>query len=662
MSDNLSIHSSSDISVKPVCLLGGSPRDSDGDSRMLTAESSAFVTARSAVELSVASNDPFGPQEEHQDTSRNAQEIDAQQTRLWGTIQNKAVKALLNAAVSAGHLLERVLEPPVGNGIPSQDASLLQVVHTNGLTEPFDALNHITHLTLDDLPDEEEEEEEELETPRIEIDLVSTLQAYCKNPSDCFGHLVAAALSSRSKENPVTGDELKKARLNPYLVRMIIDSRCLDLEDKTVHAEIQRCVDTVISSEAGRVSLSFYEYLPSLLKLNFVRLSPERYAAMKDSGFEFLKLLCEYPHVLPPGRLNSIRLNYVHSTCYFDFFTMILSTVLEIFCITGIILALIEWVTLNDKRFQGVFGYYTALVYGIGYAAHLIGMIFLMRGKARNAVYGKMICAFPSPHLLVVPVVPLYNLASIFTYVRYRKANRCGKYVVILHDIVAAQVLSSLCFALCVAMPQFIYQSIVVVDNKKLLPTPKQHFFKLLTASAILTFLVSILRMLRALAMYDSINCFGFACFGYQRGRIIEKYSAIVRMIHVLCLFLFELNLSFLVLGSISLADCKTTSITTMAMAGASIVILLVLFFLLLLSRESVFRLMWALLPLTPLQISLFIYQYYTFDGDCRFLIVRNGNMALFCFVMWVLFLFLVLWAMQLVVVFLSGKLRSLSR
>ncbi|RNC30332.1 hypothetical protein TcCL_Unassigned07154, partial [Trypanosoma cruzi] len=148
---------------------------------------------------------------------------------------------------------------------------------------------------------------------------------------------------------------------------------------------------------------------------------------------------------------------------------MILSTVLEIFCITGIILALIEWVTLNDERFEGVFGYYTALVYGIGYAAHLIGMIFLMRGKARNAVYGKMICAFPSPHLLVVPVVPLYNLVSIFTYVRYRKANRCGKYVVILHDIVAAQVLSSLCFALCVAMPQFIYQSIVVVDNKKLL-------------------------------------------------------------------------------------------------------------------------------------------------------------------------------------------------
>ncbi|EKF31915.1 hypothetical protein MOQ_004245 [Trypanosoma cruzi marinkellei] len=662
MSEDLSVHSSSDIVVKPLRLLGGSPHDSEDDSRMITAESTAFVTARSAVDLSVTSNGPFGPQEEHQDTSRNTQESNTQQTRLWSTVQNKALEAFRNAAVSAGHLLERMLEPPVGNGNPSQDVSSLQVVYTNGSNEPFDALNHITHLTLDDLPDEEEEEEEELETPRIEIDLVSTLQAYCKNPSDCFGHLVAAALSSRSKENPVTGDELREARLNPYLVRMIIDSRCLDLEDKTVHAEIQRCVDAVIPSESGRVSLSVYEYLPSLLKLNFVRLSPERYAVMKDSGFEFLKLLCEYPHVLPPGRLNSIRLNYVHSTCYFDFFTMILSMVLEIFCITGIILALIRWVALSGDNFDSVFGYYTALVYGIGYAAHLIGMIFLMRGKARNAVYGKMICAFPSPHLLVVPVVPLYNLVSIFTYVRYRKANRCGKYVVILHDIVAAQVLSSLCFVLCVAMPQFLYQSIVVFDNRKLYPISKEHFFKLLTASTILTFLVSILRMLRALATYDSINCFGFACFGYQRERIIEKHSAIVRMIHVLCFFLFELNVSFLVLGALSVSDCKTKSITTIAMAGASILILLVLFFLLLLSHESVFRLMWALLPLTPLQIALFVYQYCTLDGNCRFIIVRNGNVALFCFVMWVLFLFLALWAMQYFVVFLSRKLRSLSR
>ncbi|RNE97594.1 hypothetical protein TraAM80_09380 [Trypanosoma rangeli] len=666
MLDGVSNHSSSDISVRPVYLLEGSPREPIHEKALVREGSSVFLTARSDVDLSVTPNDPFAVKEDGAEISMGAQEGNEQCPGLLSTIQNKATTAISFAAGSAFRLLETLLEPQAEKENPSQDAYLLQVVQGEDRCEPFDTANYITRLNAEDLSDEEEEEEEDEEfgITRIEIDLVSTLRAYRKNPSDCFGHLVLAALSSRSEEHPVTCEELKEARLNPYLVCMIIKSGALDVSDECVHAEIQRCVDTVIPSEADRVSLSVYEYLLSLLKLDFVRLSSEQYALMKDSGFEFLKLLCENPHVLPPGRLNSVRLNYVQSTWCVDVFTMILNMSLELFCVISIVLVIKYRIGTKRGASESTFGYYTALVYGIGYAAHLIGMIFVMRGKVRHVVYGKMLCPFPSPHLLVVPVIPLYNMVSIFTYVRHRKGQQNRNCVAILHDIVAAQLLSSLCFSLCVAMPQIIYQSFVLADIGTLIRYDPQHYSHwLLTVSAISTTWVCILRMFRALATYDSINCFGFACFGFQGGRIIEPHSAIVRMVHISCLFLFELNISFLVMGAMSVVSCKKESIVTMALAGASLLVLLVLLILLLLSRESVFRLMWALLPLTLLQISIFIYQNREVGFFCRYLEVLNGSLSLFRFLIWAVFsFFMTLWVVQVVVLFVARKLRGASR
>ncbi|ESL06946.1 hypothetical protein TRSC58_05372 [Trypanosoma rangeli SC58] len=665
MFDGVSNHSSSDISVRPVYLLEVSPREPIHEDILIREGSSTFFTARSEVDLSVTSNDPFAFKEDDAEMLLNGQEGNEQSPGLLGTIQNKATTAVCFAAGSAFRLLETLLEPQGEKENPSQDAYLLQVVQGEGRCEPFDTANYITRLNAEELSDEEEEEEdEEFGITRIEIDLVSTLRAYRKNPSDCFGHLVLAALSSRSEEHPVTCEELKEARLNPYLVCMIIKSGALDVADECVHAEIQRCVDTVIPSEADRVSVSVYEYLPSLLKLDFVRLSSKQYALMKDGGFEFLKLLCEYPHVLPPGRLNSVRLNYVQSTWCVDVFTMIINMGLELLCMISIVLVIKYWIGTKRGASEGTFGYYTALVYGIGYAAHLIGMIFVMRGKARHVVYGKMLYAFPSPHLLVVPVVPLYNMVSIFTYVRYRKGQQNRNYVAILHDIVAAQVLSSLCFSLCVAMPQIIYQSFVLVDIDTSIRYDSQHYsLWLLTVSAISTTWVCILRMFRALATYDSINCFGFACFGFQSNRIIERHSAIVRMVHIFCLFLFELNVSFLVMGAVSVVRCKKEAIVTMALAGTSLLVLLVLLILLLLSRESVFRLMWALLPLTLLQIAIFIYQNCEVVFFCSYLQALSRSLSLFRFLIWAaFFFFMTLWVVQVVVLFVVRKLRGALR
>ncbi|KAH9593155.1 hypothetical protein LSM04_005303 [Trypanosoma melophagium] len=681
MFDAQSPAGSSFVSVHPVYLDGGVSRTSSNEPSMATGVSPTFLTARSfGTQGGNSSNAPFGTKDEHNNVDIHVQESGNYSSTAWNAVRDGAARVVRLAVNSANNLIERILEPYTtdGNdnsntGEAGEGAVSLQVVRMSGTQPPdnnppfllnYGGNDYAGDVSVEANNDKEEsveveEEEEDPEPLRVEIDLPSTLRAYRKNPNECFGHLVAAALSSRSPEELVTGAELQEARLNPYLMRMVIDSQLLDLNDELVRSEVQRCVDSLIPPEVQRVPQGVYEYLPSLFKLPFVRLNSKQYEVLRDSGFEFVTLLCEYPHILPPGRLNSIRSNYVNRMWYIDLFLMLLNIIAEFFFIAAVVLVTVHWMLVGDTVSYQAYGYYTVTIYGIGYAANLIGMIFLMRGKERDRVYGEMTCAFPSPHLHVVPVVPLYNIVSFITYLRYRMTKRVGGNIAVIHDILTAQILSSLCFALCLAMPQFIFQRYV---NAAGIYVPVEighnYSYTFLYVAVISTCFIALLRMLRVFLTYDSINCFGFACFGFHGDRIVERHSAILRMVYLCCLFVFELNVFFLALGCMGVSDCAGKSVVTIVISGISSCLLVFVFGFLLLWHESVFRIMWFLIPLAALQIALLAYQDSVSAGTCEFILVAQGNWLLFPNIIWaVFFFFLALLLLQGLFLFLRQKM-----
>ncbi|ORC91537.1 uncharacterized protein TM35_000051330 [Trypanosoma theileri] len=681
MFDTQSTGGSSLVSVHPEYLDGQTPRRSTNEPTMATEASPTFLTARSLLTQGHTVNNSFESHDEYNNANINVQNSDNRTSRAWNAVRNRAADVVRRATKGANNLIERLLEPHgtdsnnTNNAGDGRNGTLsLQLVCMNGTNPTYSNPALLTNFDEDAfngdpsadpnnekedyVEEEEEEEEEDLEPLRVEIDLPSTLRAYRKNPNECFGHLVGAALSSRSPEDPVTGVELREARRNPYLVRMVIDSNLLDLNDELVHSEVQRCVDSLIPPEVQRVPQGVYEYLPSLFKLPFVRLNSKQYEVLKDSGFEFVTLLCEYPHILPPGRFNSIRLNYVNRSWYIDLFLMLVNIFTEIFCITSIVLVTVHYMMVDGGEYQS-YGYYTVTMYGVGYAANLIGMIFLMRGKERDTVYGKMLCGFPSPHLHVVPVVPLYNIVSFITYLRYRMAKRRGGHIAVIHDILIAQILSSLCFALCLAMPQFIFQRYInAADVYIPVRIGHNYSFVLLYIAVISTCFIVLLRMLRVFLTYDSINCFGFACFGFHGDRIIERHSAILRMVYLCCLFVFELNVFFLVLGSMGVSDCAGKAVVTIVISGISTFLLVLVFGFLLLWHETVFRIMWSLIPLTLLQIALLAYKSTVSAGTCELITVAKGSWLLFPDIIWaLLFFFLLLLLIQGIYVFVKGRM-----
>ncbi|CBH17217.1 hypothetical protein, conserved [Trypanosoma brucei gambiense DAL972] len=569
-------------------------------------------------------------------------------TRLWRYIKG-----------GMDRVMENMLEPNRSSRPPTNASGSEPILEVVRLSEPFPqgAGSAVASrgLVYDDnsylYHEEDEEDELDMEDLDVRVDLSSALRAYRKSPNECFGHLVAAALAGRSVENPVTAEELKEARLNPYLVRMLLESNKLNLDDYNVQQELQRCIDALISTEVDRVPQAVFEYLLPLFKPRFVRLDAEQYSVVESSGFEFVQLLYECPHLFT-GSKHFIRMNNACCGWHLAVFVMVISALAEVLCNVGIALVSVHWLTSAPESYYAL---YTAIVYGAGYASHLIAMILLMRARERNRVFGNVIFPFPSPHLHVLPVVPLYNIVSIVTYVRYCFVNRGGLFVDIIHDITAAQVLSTVCFCLCLAVPQFMCQMYLVSTVDGELAFNKRYPFRMLSTAVCATYLLALLRLCWIFTTQTSINNFGFACYSFHSKRIIQRYSALLRMVYAASLFLLELNVFIFVVTVTSAKQCHNYE--KMVLSAMSIVSFVAIFVFLVLRGHTVFRIAWALIPLTGLQIALVVHKGKDYPPECP----KNREtpeygrhfQILVCFVP---LLFLVLWLLQLCYVFVVKK------
>ncbi|CCD14224.1 unnamed protein product, partial [Trypanosoma congolense IL3000] len=520
--------------------------------------------------------------------------------------EGAAARAWRLARKGITNFMENLLEPRGTEQTSANEGRNEPILEVVRMSEPFAQGGNIVgqRAAISEgfyfPPAEEEYDDSYSEEPIVEIDLVSALRAYRKNPNECFGHLVAASLSGRTANNLVTADELKEARLNPYLVCMLLESERLNVSDSEVQREVQRCVDALITTEVERVPRAIFERLVSLFKPPFVRLSDEQHKIVKDSGFEFVQLLYEYPHLSAGGSL-CWRSNDTVCSLQFNLFVMVLNTMAEMLCQAGFGLVLMHWMGATTLESHGNYGLYTAIMYGVGYASHLIAMIFLMRGRERQCVYGKMDYAFPSPHLLVLPVVPLYNVVSIVTFVRYSLANRGGMYVAIIHDIKTAQTLSSMSFVTCVAVPQFMCQMFLTSTGNTTSEFNKHFSYSLLSSGVVVTYFMALLRLLWTFTTKTSINYFGFACYSFQSSCFMQRNSALLHMVYSSLPFVLQLNILALVTELTNIGECEG-SIVKIVLSGISIVTYLAVFVLLVLRREIVFRIAWVLIPLVALQ------------------------------------------------------------
>jgi hypothetical protein len=455
------------------------------------------------------------------------------------------------------------------------------------------------------------------------VDLLSALRGYLTNPTEPFGHLVAAALASRSAEMPVRGFEIAAAEHNPFLVRMIVDSGTLEVQDEEAQRNVQDTVDELIPAAEGELSPGIYEYLSSFFKMPFVRLSHGQYALLKRSGFEYIKLMFDHQHVLPDQPFHSILINESRAMHVFNIVFMVVQLCSIVFCTVTVALVLAVWMKMDNNNLQS-YGFYTLIVFGGGWALYLIFVIYAVRSRQDELRYEPQEqdsdrLLVPSPYVAVVPVLPLFDLFCVLNYVMAVRRKR----IIVGHNIVASSRLSAAFHAVWFAFPQLITQS--YFNNIQLsIEAQYRHrwAYTMLMVAVICQWGIALVGYVGFLFTHDSIDGFGFACFNMGRvPHLLERHSAAAHTLHYLTAFLLETNVYLLTANTINRPvsqPCDSYWNVILALSAFSVFYILIIFLTIALTDATAVRISFTSIALLAVQVTLCVCSERLQRKDCE--------------------------------------------
>ncbi|EPY27780.1 hypothetical protein STCU_05558 [Strigomonas culicis] len=435
------------------------------------------------------------------------------------------------------------------------------------------------------------------------VDLVSALRGYRQNPNEVFGHLVAAALASRSAQDPVTGAEMREAGGSVFLIRLMVDSGTLNTADPAVHTCVQDAVDALVPTKSKELNPALHEYLISFFALPFVRLSYDQYIRLKASGAEYVSLMLEYPHVLPAGYFLSITYLNCRALWIVNLLFLFLNLVVTCICVVAFIFVLGDWVTSSAETQS--YGFYTLVLFGCGYALHLIALTYFVRYRQREDLYEAPAgVAAPSPFSAALPVLPLFDVMCVVSYFSaLRKRKRIHA-----HNALACSRLGGLCYAMMYAVPQLFAQS-YFNDAITDLPDAAQHrsFFTLLRGAVTAQFCVAVLRCAFQLLSYPSINGLGFARFNVTYERFaIDRHPAAAHLLHAVMFFVLEVNAYLVTASTLQQSTsgdaCASLSLLLIGANAVSMILIVVTYVAIALARVSVTRVSFTCVPIVLLQ------------------------------------------------------------
>lgn len=410
----------------------------------------------------------------------------------------------------------------------------------------------------------------------FELDLIGAMQRYVSMPCDFNGNLVLAALATRDPVNdPVVYEELCATCGNEFLIDMVLQSGALPVQvDARIDAMVQAYADAaLVPSSNGRLDPSRYAHLRCLLQVPSVRLSSAQTRLMRQSGFEFVVLLLEFPYLEQPETTADSWLRGAQSFAgrRLDFFFAVLGLVLVCFDFASLTLVTQYWYFQSSG-----YAYTTMLCYVAGYVLDIVAMLFVVRNKATSSVYEGRITAFPSVNLKVFPLVPVYDIVLFQSIVRHewdawksRGETSGGRnHAAMIHDLYATSTLVRLSHSLCYSVPQAIMQS-YFFDWGTLGEGSLEYFgYKLVLASSVACVLFALLLFMRQLVVFDSVSYLGYASFGSEQGRIIDRRSVVPRTISLVLILLFEVNIFFLIIGAQNVERCSTNTIVWISFAS----------------------------------------------------------------------------------------------
>jgi hypothetical protein len=427
------------------------------------------------------------------------------------------------------------------------------------------------------------------------IDLTGALHCYRRTPNEYYGNIVAAALANRGLDHPVTGAELREAGGVPFLVKAILACGFLDLLDPLTELEVQRNIDACIFPDferfSGRINPVHYEFLRCLFTVPSAYVNGTQRALLHRSGFEFVKLLHDLPHVerfIPAPRVLSW--DYcMEKTRLLDLPIMLVSLSVTLLAVASLAYIMYFWWSTKTENFF----VWTVATYIGGIVTDIIATALILNTKSDSSIYEDLTVEFPSVY---TKILPLYDIVLAFNAVKLTLSS--ADCFILRHDMFSAFDTSRWSHVLCVCLPQLLLQSYFFFWSPSLEYTSFDGYRIFVGASSSLIFL-SFPLYLRMVTSGNSVTSTGFACFGDSSTKMMERGQGFPRMLTYTLLYVFEINVFFLVVAVLNVGLCSTNMIVWIIVASVIVLSTGVMFIYTLLSSKSMVRAAkWAIPPI----------------------------------------------------------------
>lgn len=466
------------------------------------------------------------------------------------------------------------------------------------------------------------------ETENIEIDLMRIVMDYLRSFDDFYLNILMASLKSGSFT--IQGDVFSRAAGYPFLVRTFLDSGCVNTSDPLVQQTVQAEVDRALVGDPYKGEyVTDAEYLYCLCSLKTTRVTQDQMVLLRYSGFAFIKLLYDFPHLVQdnpkPPRWAHAFLNA----------TNILSSVLtwaDLF-ISTVFMGMCVWMAVLWLRSIPVrsYGYWTIICYVGGY---VVAFVCTMRSEEKKITeYDNQHWRYPSNKLRLFPVFPMYQCFLVATSLRYELSDERDRYFIIRYDLRNGTSLQAILDASIFAIPQICTQWYLYHSSSVEVSTAMKVCFFILLISGLLLVIIAALCFLRSNLLSHSCDSFGFAFMSREtQGQSSVLYSDDTKVIRVMptdvatrmCVFfavLFLITVAiWLFIALLNLSFCAGKVKVFIAIYfGVTITSILLTNFLLIYVRFS--RLLALLgVPAIVLQVAFFIFtKVYGAGGRCAF-------------------------------------------
>lgn len=509
----------------------------------------------------------------------------------------------------------------------------------------------------------------------MELDLTTAIRRYVTCPNEYYGNMVDAVLAARDPvADPVVWEELQETMGNSFLVQRLVQSGALAAhgdEAVAIGRLLQQYINALVVAdpELGRVAPSSFQHLRCMLQVPTSRLTAAQASLLQRSGFEFVLLTSEFSHLEPKDTLLRTwhRLQALLGR-RLDFPLTLIG--LGLVCLDFISLVIVG---LYWYRTSSTYGYITVLCFVGGYVADLFTMLLLVRNKANHSVYEARITPFPSVNLKMFPLVPMYDFVLFQSLVRHEwdawknnaeqqgalhsitgSATASGggvknKHAAMIHDLYATSSILRVTHSVFYSVPQVVLQSYFFDWGTLGEGSSSYYGYKMILFSSIACVVLALILIMRQLTVFDSVSYLGYASFGTDSNcNIVRRRSVVPRTLTFALVYLFEVNLFFLIIGSINRQTCSTNTKVWIAMSAGVVATSLLIFLASFKTSTSVHRAAkWFIVPLMfQCAFTVFITVRSADTGaleECKLFVKAGTTTLIVGYVSWGVFSFFAL-------------------